>query len=53
MRAILGHQGILGVNGLRLALSLANDRGNTDIIALVQEAMARWVWLGGCGLSNS
>ena len=53
VRAILSYQGILGLSGLRFALSLANDRGNKDIIALLQEAMTRWVWLAGCGLSYS
>lgn len=52
VRAILSIQGILGLSGLRLALSLANDRGNTDIIALLQEAMVRWVWPDRCGLPN-
>ena len=53
VRAILSHHGILGLSGLKLALSLANDRGNNDIITLLQDAMNRWVWLGGCGLSYS
>ena len=51
VRAILGHQG--GLRGLTSALSLARERGNSDIITLLQEAASRWVECAvSCDLSH-
>ena len=43
VKAILDQPAMLGLSGLRPALSLAKEQGNSDILALLHEAVVRWV----------